>query len=143
MDLLDADRDGVTNEARKQMADPLHTRPVLITYGGTEASPDLTIYAMTNDGFLYALNPSDGTERFAFMPKELLPNIEDLYVNEAGTNHVYGLDGPLVTRVKNTGDVALQTSEGDFAWLYLGMRRGGKNYYALDVTDRATPRSNG
>ena len=140
VDLLDADRDGVTNEARKQMADPLHTRPVLITYGGTEASPDLTIYAMTNDGFLYALNPSDGTERFAFMPKELLANIEDLYVNEAGTNHIYGLDGPLVTRVKNTGDVALQTSEGDFAWLYLGMRRGGKNYYALDVTDRSTPR---
>lgn len=140
VDLLDADRDGVTNEARKQMADPLHTRPVLITYGGTEASPDLTIYAMTNDGFLYALNPSDGTERFAFMPKELLANIEDLYVNEAGTNHIYGLDGPLATRVKNTGDVALQTSEGDFAWLYLGMRRGGKNYYALDVTDRSTPR---
>lgn len=139
VDLLDADRDGVTNEARKQMADPLHTRPVLITYGGTEASPDITIYAMTNDGFLYALNPSDGSERFAFMPKELLPNIENLYVNEAGTNHVYGLDGPLVTRVKNTGNVALQTSEGDFAWLYLGMRRGGKNYYALDVTDRATP----
>lgn len=140
VDLLDADRDGVTNEARKQMADPLHTRPVLITYGGTEASPDLTIYAMTNDGFLYALNPSDGSERFAFMPKELLANIEDLYVNEAGTNHIYGLDGPLVTRVKNTGNVALQSSEGDFAWLYLGMRRGGKNYYALDVTDRTTPR---
>lgn len=140
VDLLDADRDGVTNEIRRQMADPLHTRPVLITYGGTETSPDLTIYAMTNDGFLYALNPSDGTERWAFMPKELLANIEDLYVNEAGTNHIYGLDGPLVTRVKNTGDVALQTSEGDFAWLYLGMRRGGKNYYALDVTDRSTPR---
>jgi len=140
VDLLDADRDGVTNEIRKQMADPLHTRPVLITYGGTETSPDLTIYAMTNDGFLYALNPSDGTERFAFMPKELLPNIEDLYVNEAGTNHVYGLDGPLVTRVKNTGDVTLDSSAGDFAWLYLGMRRGGKNYYALDVTDRNTPR---
>ena len=138
-DLLDADRDGVTNEPRKQMADPLHTRPVLITYGGTEETPDLTIYAMTNDGFLYALNPDDGTERFAFMPKELLPNIEDLYVNEAGTNHIYGMDGPLVTRVKNTGAVALQTSEGDFAWLYLGMRRGGKNYYALDVTNRAAP----
>ncbi len=139
VDLLDADRDDVTNEARKQVADPLHTRPVLITYGGTESSPDLTIYAMTNDGFLYALNPSDGTERFAFMPKELLPNIEDLYVNEAGTNHVYGMDGPLVTRVKNTGAVTLQTSEGDFAYLYLGMRRGGKNYYTLDVTDRTTP----
>jgi len=140
VDLLDADRDGVTNEIRRQMADPLHTRPVLITYGGTETSPDLTIYAMTNEGFLYALNPSDGTERFAFMPKELLPNIEDLYVNEAGTNHIYGLDGPLVTRVKNTGDVALLSSESDFAWLYLGMRRGGKNYYALDVTNRDTPR---
>jgi type IV pilus assembly protein PilY1 len=139
VDLLDADRDGVTNEARKQMGDPLHTRPVLITYGGTEDSPDLTIYAMTNDGFLYALNPEDGSESFAFMPKELLPNIENLYVNEAGTNHIYGLDGPLVTRVKNTGAVTLQTSEGDFAWLYLGMRRGGKNYYALDVTNRTTP----
>ena len=140
VDLLDADRDGVTNEARKQMADPLHTRPVLITYGGTEASPDLTLYAMTNDGFLYAINTSDGTERFAFMPKELLANIEDLYVNEAGTNHIYGLDGALVPRVRNTGEVALDAGAGDFAWLYLGMRRGGKNYYALDVTDRNTPR---
>jgi len=140
VDLLDADRDGVTNEIRRQMGDPMHSRPVLITHGGTEASPDLTLYAMTNDGFLYAINTSDGTERFAFMPKELLANIEDLYVNEAGTNHIYGLDGALVPRVRNTGEVALDAGAGDFAWLYLGMRRGGKNYYALDVTDRNTPR---
>ena len=140
VDLLDRDNDGITNEPRKQMGDPLHTRPILITYGGTETSPDITIYGTTNDGFLYAINPSDGTERFAFMPKELLSNIEEQYVNEAGTNHIYGLDGPLVQRVKNTGATALQTSEGDFAWLYVGMRRGGKNYYALDVTNRDTPR---
>lgn len=140
LDVLDADNDGVTNEPRKQMGDPLHTRPVLVTYGGTEANPDITIYAMTNDGFLYAINPSDGTERFAFMPKELLANLESLYVNESGVNHIYGLDGPLVSRVKNTGDVALQTSEGDFAYLYFGMRRGGKNYYTLDVTNRDAPK---
>ena len=140
LDVLDADNDGVTNEPRKQMGDPLHTRPVLVTYGGTEANPDITIYAMTNDGFLYAINPSDGTERFAFMPKELLANLESLYINESGVDHIYGLDGPLVSRVRNTGNVALQSTEGDFAWLYFGMRRGGKNYYALDVTNRDTPR---
>ena len=28
---------------------------------------------------------------------------------------------------------------GEFAYLYQGMRRGGKNYYALNVTDRSSP----
>jgi type IV pilus assembly protein PilY1 len=94
---------------------------------------------MTNEGYLHAINPSDGTELFAFMPQELLSGLEERYYNTNGLNHLYGLDGPLVARVKNTGSTTLQTSEGDIAYLYLGMRRGGNNYYALDVTNRSKP----
>ncbi|MES1992292.1 MAG: PilC/PilY family type IV pilus protein [Pseudomonadota bacterium] len=141
LDMADIDGDGITTtEARKQMGDPLHTRPVLVTYGGTDTAPDLTLYAMTNEGLLHAIDPDDGTEVFSFMPKELLSGIEERFLNQAGTDHLYGLDGPLVARVKNTGSTTLQTSEGDLAYLYLGMRRGGRNYYALDVTTRTAPK---
>jgi type IV pilus assembly protein PilY1 len=55
------------------------------------------------------------------------------------------LDGPLTVwanDVNNNG--VLQTSggtteTGEHAYLYAGMRRGGKNYYALDVTNRNSP----
>jgi|TARA_B100002003_G_scaffold247265_1_gene278468 type IV pilus assembly protein PilY1 len=36
-------------------------------------------------------------------------------------------------------DNQIVAEDGDHVYLYVGMRRGGRNYYALDVTDRANP----
>ncbi len=145
VDLFDVDEDGDTTDARRQMGDPLHSNPVVVNYGGTSANPDITLFIATNEGLLHAINTTDGSEVFSFIPQELLPNLDILYNNSGASSHPYGLDGPLTVwanDVNNNG--VLQNSSGvtetgESATLYAGMRRGGNNYYALDVTDRSTP----
>ncbi len=149
VDINDVDGDGNKTEARRQMGDPLHARPVLITYSGTELAPDITLFAATNEGYLHAIDTDDGTELFAFMPQELLPNIDLNFVNSPATvpDHPYGLDGPLTYwhndddgdgLVYDAGSATVDT--GEHVYLYQGMRRGGRTYYSLDVTDRANPK---
>lgn len=117
---------------------PLHSQPVLVTYGGTEDAPTMTLFTATNDGFLHALDAATGIEQFAFIPRELLPNLPTL-TRGTGT-HPYGLDGDITAWVKDVNhDHIITRSEGDHVYLYVGMRRGGNNYYALDVTDVSTP----
>ncbi len=127
---------------------PLHSQPVLVTYGGDNAEDaDLTLFVATNDGFLHALDASPdkesttegGKELFAFIPKELLPNLSKL-AGETGSM-VYGLDGDISAWVKesNDPDSNIETNDNDHVYIYVGMRRGGNNYYALDVTNRTTP----
>ena len=145
IDLLDEDTDGDETDARQRMGDPLHAKPILVTYGGTEASPDITLYAGTNEGFLHAVNTSNGEELFSFIPQELLPNLSQIYENSSSDSHPYGLDGPLTMWFNdvNKNGVILDGSNtvesGEHVYLYQAMRRGGKNYYALDVTDRSSP----
>lgn len=146
VDLLDDDSDTLTDDIRRSMGDPLHTKPVLITYGGTEANPDITLFAGTNEGYLHAINTSNGSELFAFIPQEVLPNLKKLHEDSATVAHPYGLDGPLTTWVNdaNGNSVILNSAgsleTGEFAYIYQGMRRGGRNYYALDVTSRSSPK---
>ncbi len=146
VDLFDIDSDTFTNDIRRSMGDPLHTKPVLVTYGGTETAPDMTLYAGTNEGSLHAINTTNGNELFAFMPQELLPNLKPLFDDSASVPHPYGLDGPLTLWFNDVnGNGLLYNSSnvldaGEHVYLYQAMRRGGKNYYALDVTDRASPK---
>ncbi|GAB6041023.1 PilC/PilY family type IV pilus protein [Endothiovibrio diazotrophicus] len=144
LDVLDIDGDQNTTESRQQMGDPLHSKPRLITYGGTEANPDITLYVTTNEGYLHAINVETGQELFSFVPKELLANLDTFYTNPGG-DHIYGLDGPVSTWYLDANhngrivDDADNVESGDHVYLYFGMRRGGRNYYALDVSNRAAP----
>jgi len=145
VDLFDDDSDIDTTDIRRLMGDPLHTKPVLITYGGTDTLPDITLFAGSNNGQLMAIDTTDGSEVFTFIPQELLPLLPTLYDDTTVPDHPYGLDGPLTTWVNDSnGNGILYNASnvldtGEHAYLYQGMRRGGKNYYALDVTDRSAP----
>ena len=130
---------------RFDFADPLHSRPVAITYGGTESSPDITIFVGTNDGTLHAIDNSDGSEVFGYIPSDLLSIQETLYNNTEGVDHPYGLDGSITPWVIDPDGDGLVLTGGvpqtdNKVWLFEGMRRGGRNYYALDVTNRAHPK---
>ncbi len=141
VDKADYDDDGDTSEIRKELGDPLHSVPVIATYGGTDASPDTTVFFGTNNGFIHAVDASTGAEQFAFIPPELLVNLERKYRNSSALDHIYGMDGGMTLWVKDVnGDAQITSSEGDHVYLYVGMRRGGSNYYALDVTNRSAPR---
>jgi len=145
VDVLDEDADGDETDARRSMGDPLHAKPVLVTYGGTDASPDITLFAGTNEGSLHAIDPDDGSEIFTFVPQELLANLRKIYDDAASVAHPYGLDGPLTVWMNdlNNNGVVYNSGgtleSGEHVYLYQAMRRGGSNYYALDVTTRTTP----
>ncbi len=145
IDVLDDDLDGSTTDARRAMGDPLHAKPVLMTYGGTDDDPDITLFLSTNEGILHAIDTSDGTEQFGFVPKELLGLFDTRFTDSTADPHQYGLDGSLsLWHNDANGNGVVLDADGnvetdEHVYLYVGMRRGGRDYYALDVTDRDTP----
>lgn len=142
-DVADANQNDVTDEPRRQMGDPLHTQPVSLTYGGTPANPDAgdaVVFFATNDGYLHAVDPETGVERWAFVPPEFLADQADLLVNPASASKHYGIDGSLRLQMDADGDGVLDAAAGEKAYLFFGMRRGGSLYYALDVTYPDAPR---
>jgi len=128
-------------------ADPLHSRPVAITFGAelTAGKPDPTkpiikLFVGTNDGTIHIINNNTGAEEWSFIPKELLPYQYDLSVNADG-EHIIGMDDTpsfWVHDVNNDG--VIDPSAGDFVYMYIGMRRGVDAVnshgfiYAFDVT---------
>jgi len=132
---IDAEFASVLDTVRNNpLGAPLHSQPALVTYGRTEADPDLTLFVATNDGFLHAFNASTGIEQFAFIPQELLSNLPILTRNSGA--HIYGLDGDISVWVKESNDAGRSI---DHVFVYVGMRRGGSNYYALDATNLDAP----
>jgi len=116
---------------RHVIGDPLHSQPVIVNY--TDKSGITTSYTFfgTNDGFLHAVNLTTGEEKFAFIPKELLPNLKT-YLTNPEMNQLqrpYGLDGEITI-----GQIDQKVL------LFFGMRRGGKNYYALDISNLDAPK---
>ncbi len=148
MDVLDkvpATGNSNFTESRKDMGDPLHTRPAVVIYGGTTASPnidDAVVYAVTNDGYLHSFDTVTGSENWAFIPWDLLGRLGDLYLDYPSNPRTsLGLDGIIrVLRLDRNFDGIIDSSAGDRVYLYMGMRRGGQNYYALDVTDKSNPK---
>jgi type IV pilus assembly protein PilY1 len=125
VDVRDDDGDGSTTDVRLQMGDPIHSQPVIVNYSATDSA----VFVATNHGLLHSVDAETGEENFAIMPKELMANLNDFYRNGSSFNHIYGLDGDMVFR----------EYEGK-KYIYIGMRRGGNNYYVVDVTDKMDPK---
>ncbi|MEM1190597.1 MAG: PilC/PilY family type IV pilus protein [Pseudomonadota bacterium] len=139
-DVDDENDNGNVTEDRYIYGDPLHSRPVAITYGGDSETPDVSVYVGTNAGALHAIDAVTGQESFAFFPAATLPMQRDLRENLSTTPHPYGIDGTPTSWFRDNGRNGIDpTDEEDWVRLYTGMRRGGRNYYGLDVTDRAAP----
>jgi type IV pilus assembly protein PilY1 len=127
------------NDVRPQMGDPLHAEPALVQYGGTAANPDMVAFVATNDGYLHAFDADTGVEEFAFIPQELLPNLSTA-MEDLGGPKLYGLDGSVIPWINDANGDGVISGAGEHVYLYVSMRRGGRNIYALDVTDRTSPR---
>ncbi|WP_371195806.1 PilC/PilY family type IV pilus protein [Glaciecola sp. SC05] len=125
VDLFDADGDGSTTDINYMMGDPIHSQPVIVNYTATDSE----VFVATNQGFLHSFDATTGEENFAIIPRDLLANLHEFYQNNSSFNHVYGLDGDMVYREANGK-----------RYLYIGMRRGGNNYYVLDITTRNNPK---
>jgi type IV pilus assembly protein PilY1 len=136
-DLLDDDNDASTT-VRYAMGDPLHAKPATVIYGGTAANPDVVVFSATNDGYLHAFDGDTGDELWSFVPKDLLPRFAQLYFDAESKYKQYGIDGNVVSVVKDENDNGI-VDGSDFVYLIFGLRRGGFEYYALDVTNKNSP----
>jgi type IV pilus assembly protein PilY1 len=141
--------------------DVIHSQPVALNYG-TDAVPAVVVFYGGNDGLLRAVNGNQqddavttdnisgfvpGAELWSFMPPEFWGKLKRLNVNTqtikfpatgpsagaSGALKDYGMDGPITAY---EGDVGVLTGQ---KYIYVGMRRGGRALYALNVTNPANP----
>lgn len=137
-----------STDSRFEIGDPLHSEPVIVTYGGTNEIPDSTIYFGTNEGYIHGVDTITGNEKFAFLPLEMHGIQPAYYENTLAANYKpYGMDGLITSWFKDVNDDGVLLTPGtsntiqagEHVYLYAGMRRGGRSYYALDVSDRNSP----
>ena len=146
-DTFDEDGDASTT-LRWPMSDPLHSRPVAITYGAhvSGGSPDydqpiVKLAVAGNDGAIRMYNDSNGKEEWSFIPQEMLAYQHDLSGTDA-TDHIYGVDNTVTVWVvdnNNNGIIEPGGTDNDKVYLYASMRRGAgngaaNNIYAFDLT---------
>lgn len=134
------------------MGDVLHSRPVVVNYAQYDTSVAANetncttnksmIFVGSNDGMLHAFKDCDGSEAWAFIPPDLLPNLKSI---QTATTHPYFVDSSVVPYVYNS-DNSGTIKSGDKVVLIFGEGRGGGSanaptkgaYYALDVTTSTT-----
>ncbi len=113
----------------------LHSQPLVVHYDDDDDGVDdhSMIYAGANDGMLHCFDDDDGSEKWGFIPKDLLDNLSVL---EAADSLAYFVDG---TPVLYSYDHDSLENTPDKKMLIVGERRGGQNYTALDISDYNSP----
>jgi hypothetical protein len=107
-----------------------------------------TVYIGTNDGMMHAFNATNGQERWAYVPSMVIPNMWRLADRNYATNHVNYVNGNAITsdictaNCSNADYATTATTDDDPVWktiLVGGLNGGGRGYYALDITNPASP----
>ena len=112
------------------------------TCGGPCANRTEIVYAGANNGILHAFRASDGEELWGYIPPNVLGVLEKIPSSKANsTNAIYGIDGSPVVK-----DIYFDDTPNDGKdnprWrtiLLSGLGAGGKDMFALDVTDPSSP----
>jgi type IV pilus assembly protein PilY1 len=119
-------------EPRKDYADPTY-QEFKAKMSDVKNRPP-TVYVAANDGMLHAFNATDGTERWAYVPRITMKKLYNLANTSYDTNHMFTTDGS-----PEIADVQF----ADKSWhtvLVAGLNAGGRGFYALDVTDATAPK---
>ncbi|WP_426161975.1 pilus assembly protein [Pseudoduganella sp. R-32] len=133
-------------DREKALGDIVHAQPIYVKappfnfdddgyqeFKAAKADRLPTLYTSANDGMLHAFDGESGQERWAYVPPMVLPNMWRLADANYGSQHRYYLDGPL----------AMSDAKINGSWktvLIGAMGKGGRGYFALDVTDPTDPR---
>lgn len=136
IDVDNEDNDSSSSDQRADIfGDPLHSKPVTIDYGNN----DVRILIGTNAGFLHMFKDAGSTvsESWAFIPSSVYKIIDPIRKNQADTKK-YGIDGPITIYFDDANRDGV-VNGSDRVWAFFGMRRGGNNYYGLDITNPNTP----
>jgi type IV pilus assembly protein PilY1 len=108
----------------------IHSTPKIIDYFDTDGTVTHRYIAVgANDGMLHVFDDDDiigGNEIFAFVPTAVLPVLQQFDPLLADPKRkVYTVDSSATLVKKSDGDQLL----------VFGLRRGGRAYYAINVTD--------
>lgn len=105
------------------LGDIIHSKPF---YLADATNP--TIFVGANDGMLHAINASNGSERWAYVPSMLLSKMKALAANPY--THDYYVDGQVA--------VGTATVSGTSTRILVGaLGAGGKGLYALNIEGSA------
>ena len=117
----DRSLEGSTFRSRfSRLGDIVHSSPVY---------ENGVLYTGANDGMLHAFRATDGSEIFAYVPNLVFVNLNNLAYPDYYDNHAYYVDLSPVIQSR------VEISPGDEITLLVGgLGRGGKGYYALDIT---------
>jgi Tfp pilus tip-associated adhesin PilY1 len=151
-DVLDQDEDGDTSENREFITgDVLHSEPAVFTYHYATNSSKTMVFFGANDGMLHAVldqidpdiaTPNDethyGTEAWSFIPPDQLIRLK--YMVEGSSHLEYVDSSPKIYFHDEDKNGLVDQSAGDKVILVCGERRGGSNYFALDVTVPDAPK---
>lgn len=134
-----------TTQLRERVGGALHSRPVLVNYGfsgspeAAATNPDLQdniLFFSTLEGSLHAVEAKTGAEKFTFIPGEKLSVLPVLFRNPTQEEPEYGMDLTWSVYRKD----ADSDGKPEKVYIYGGMRMGGSNYYALDVSNIDSPK---
>jgi type IV pilus assembly protein PilY1 len=153
IDSYDDNGDGDTTDERSwKLGDIFHSGPVIVGapkrfyfdsgYSGenefyeNKKNRTKIILAGANDGMLHAFRASDGEELWAFIPWNLISQL-----NYMRTAHTFFVDLPV--RVEDvwfgTGDGTEKSATEWRTIAIVGERQGGNQFNALDITDTTSP----
>jgi type IV pilus assembly protein PilY1 len=152
----------------RQVGAVMHSSPLLltnqgkITYNATQnavGSEDREDYILfgTTQGLLHVVDANTGEEKFAFVPNEMIeaqsaafgkPELSSLGMGQM----FYGVDAPWTSYTEyvnvsdqDTSETYLTVNSNSYnqtgkQLVYGGLRMGGRNYYALDLSDIDDPK---
>ena len=102
-----------------------------------------TVYVGANDGMLHAFSAATGQESWAYIPSIVLPDLYKLADKNYSTQHQYSVDNsPETGDICPNANLTTPTTCTAGQWktiLVGGLNRGGKGYYALDITNPTAP----
>ncbi|MGH8682081.1 MAG: pilus assembly protein, partial [Burkholderiales bacterium] len=109
-------------------------------FASSIASRTPMVYVAANDGMLHAFNATTtatgGEEAWAFIPRSMLPRLYKLADSNYANLHEYYVDGRPVR------DDVFDPVSGTWKTILVGgLNKGGRGYYALDITDPASPKA--
>lgn len=104
-----------------------------IDFKAAKANRAATVYVSANDGMLHAFDAATGDERWAFIPPTVLPDLWKLADKNYANNHRFFVDGPLTIADIQDGSTWKTILVG-------ALGKGGRGYFALDITDPLSPK---
>ena len=116
-----------------------YTYPGYSSFKTAQASRAGTVYMGANDGMLHAFAADTGVERWAYVPSMVMSNMWKLADFNYATLHTNYVNGSPITSDVCTANCSDPATAVWKTILVAGLNEGGRGYYALDISDPASP----